>query len=89
VTLVCALLSEGLGEHVVHGCRRESHGERPFWVVSRHRGDVEPLGNVDLHWLVGKRKDSGDLSHSVGTVVEHEHGVALYSSACRADFTHS
>jgi hypothetical protein len=81
VALVRILCSKGLGEYVGHGGRGKSHGEGPLGVVSGHRGDVQVFGDIDLHGLIRKGKDGGDLSHTVGSVVEHEQSVPLCRSA--------
>jgi len=81
VALVGVLFGKGLGKHVVHGRRRESYRESPFRVVPRHSGNVEIVRDVDFHRLVWERKYCSNLSHTVGSVVEHKHGVALFRSA--------
>ena len=77
MTLLDTLLAQPLGQHVVHAHRRESDRKRKFGVVPGHRGDVQVLGHLDLHGLVGHTEDGDDLPDTVGPVVEGEDRVAL------------
>ena len=77
MALLSSLLSEPLGEDVVHGGRRESDVERELGVVSSHAGDVEVFGEGDFHRRRSDSKDLNDLSNSVGSVVEEEEGVVV------------
>ena len=43
----------------------------------RRRNTYKILGNFDLHRLVFKTKDTGDLSHAIGAVVEAEESIPI------------
>jgi hypothetical protein len=72
MALLDTLLTEPFGKDVGHGSRRESDGEWEFAIVSSHGGNVQVLGNLDLHGPIGHTENGSDFSHSVGSVVEHE-----------------
>jgi len=77
VALGNVLLSQPLGEDVAHGLGRESHGEREVTLVLGHGGDVEILGELDLHGGRSNSQDRRDLAHAIRAVVEAENAVIV------------
>lgn len=65
VRLGGTLLGEPLGEDIVHRDRGEGDGEGPLGVVTRHGGDVEALGDLNLDRLVVKGEERDQLAHTV------------------------
>jgi hypothetical protein len=79
VALLDALLGQPVGEHVVHNLRCESNGEVEVGLVSRHGRDGNVLGVREVGYgaAVLVAEQLGDLTHTVGAVVEEEESVVV------------
>lgn len=80
VALLNILLTEPFGQHVAHVLRREGNGESVVSLVLGHGGDVDVLGvrEVGRGRAVVVSQKLGDLTNTVGAVVEEEQGVVVY-----------
>lgn len=85
VALGDLLLGEPLGEDVIHGLSREGDGEGEVALVLGHGGDVEVLGELDLHRGRGNTQDGRDLAHTVRAVVEAEDGIVIANQSLLVD----
>src|SRR2546421_10503296 len=83
VALLEALLAEPFRQHITHMLWWKGNGERVVGLVLSHGGDAVVLWvrKVRLRGAVNVSQQLGDLSYSVGAVVEKEQSVTVLHSA--------
>jgi hypothetical protein len=89
VALLDTLLSECLGEDIVHSLRRESNRECVAGVVGGHGGerDIGGVGEVGFGRAVEVTQQLGDLTDTVRAVVEEEDSVLVCMHALALDIS--
>lgn len=85
VALGDLLLGEPLSKNVGHGLGREGDGEGEVALVLGHGGNMEVLGELDLHGGGCDAQDGRDLAHAVRAVVEAEDGIVIANQSLLVD----
>ena len=71
------LFGQPLSQNVGHGLRGEGDGEGEITLVLGHGGDMQVLGELDLHGGRSNSQDRRDLAHAIRAVVEAENAVIV------------
>jgi len=84
MTLLDTLLAQPFGQDIIHTSRRERNVERELCIVPRHRSNVQPFRDLDLHRPIRHSENTNNLPHPIRSVVEAKDRVPLLKPRFRA-----